>query len=229
MFRGKRIVCMYVCVFARAFVCVCHLTQSGHLLITRSQVRNVHFLINALSHTNHRSQGAIYPTHTLTRSSTYTKSHPWSHFSYTHTHTLNQEWLNEQATQWEWVIRPLERRPDLSLHIKSSMRMCVFMSQWLWALGPAPLHIKCHWFKWDGQTWRGRGKRNGRRSLRRICMRNTGSVRTRAIFFTGRRERQSEIKSTLCQRSICCLGSLPLCMKNSQAEVFLNSWLVVGI
>lgn len=48
-------------------------------------------------------------------------------------------------------------------------------------------------------------------------------------FLNGEREREREAKTRTktragCQRSIFCLGSLPLCMRNSKAEVFLNSF-----
>ena len=48
--------------------------------------------------------------------------------SLTHTHKKNQVWPSEQATQWEWVIRPSESRPDLSLHIQSSVHVCFYES-----------------------------------------------------------------------------------------------------
>lgn len=125
---GKRIACVFACLF----VCVCHLTQSGHLLIVCSQVKGAHFLINTFFHTPTTTEAQSLP-HTDSLAYIHRRSHTRDHISrkHTYTHTLNQVWLSEQATQWEWVIRPSETRPDLSLHIKSSMRMCVFMSQWL--------------------------------------------------------------------------------------------------
>ncbi len=127
---GKRIVCG-VCVCMHICMCVSPDPKRSSANRTFTSQECTFSDKHIFTHQSPPSRRNLSRSHSLARLHTLTKSHPWSHFLDTHAHTLNQVWLSERATQWEWVIRPSESRPDLSLHIKSSMRMCVFMSQWL--------------------------------------------------------------------------------------------------
>lgn len=115
------------CICMHKFMCVCHPTQDGHLLIVRSEVGKAHFCTQTATLLRHDLSHSLSlaclhtPSHTLTTLSSQTHTHA-------STHAHNQVWLSEQATQWEWVIRPSESGSDLSLHIKSSAHVCFYES-----------------------------------------------------------------------------------------------------
>lgn len=228
---GKRIAC--ACSYAHLYVCVytCHLTQSGHLLIVRSQVRNAYFLINTLSRTPIsalEAQSVLSHTHSPTYPDWVTPAITRTH---TCTHSIKCDWVSKPLNESGWLDpgRVCLTFPSTS----SPPRACVF----LWVSGcklSGPRHFTSNVTDLNemARQMTEEGKKGGEGPRMRENMRK--------IFFFFQWAERRELKkkqrikkdwkrARACHRSISCLGFLPLCMRNSKAGVFLNSSLVVGI